>query len=75
MLAKARAHHSLPPPAERRRIREAAGLSQSDVALALGVSSPTVWRWEQEPGFSPRSHRVLAEYAYLLEQLKAQVSQ
>lgn len=36
----------LPPPALARAIRKAAGATQAEVAAALGVSQPTVARWE-----------------------------
>lgn len=37
---------SLPSPQECRRIREAAGVSQLRLALAIGASKNSVWRWE-----------------------------
>jgi transcriptional regulator with XRE-family HTH domain len=37
---------SLPSPSVRRELREAAGLSQADIAAALGVSPAAVSRWE-----------------------------
>lgn len=40
----------LPPPAERRRIREAAGWTQQQVADALHVSRHTVGRFERKAG-------------------------
>lgn len=36
----------LPPPAERRRLREAAGLSQTQIATALGTRREAVGSWE-----------------------------
>ncbi|MET9695758.1 helix-turn-helix domain-containing protein [Streptomyces sp. NPDC006529] len=36
----------LPSPKERRRLREAAGLTQDDVAAAIGVTPSTVRSWE-----------------------------
>jgi DNA-binding XRE family transcriptional regulator len=57
----------LPPPAERRRLREAAGLSQAQVAAALGTRREAVGSWEagqREPRPPQR-----AAYARLLEGL------
>ncbi|MGW5355561.1 telomere-associated protein Tap, partial [Streptomyces sp. NPDC004031] len=59
----------LPPPAERRRLREAAGLSQTQVATALGTRREAVGNWEggrTEPRAPQR-----AAYARLLEGLAA----
>ncbi|MFI0898337.1 telomere-associated protein Tap [Streptomyces sp. NPDC020983] len=59
----------LPPPAERRRLREAAGLSQAQVAAALGTRREAVGNWEggkTEPRAPQR-----AAYARLLEGLAA----
>jgi DNA-binding transcriptional regulator YiaG len=56
----------LPPSEERRRIREAAGLTQAEVAEALEVDAVTVLRWER--GARPRSGRIEA-YARLLAKL------
>lgn len=36
----------LPPPAVCRLLREAAGLTQDDIAIAVGVNRETVARWE-----------------------------
>ncbi|NEB03723.1 helix-turn-helix transcriptional regulator [Streptomyces sp. SID13726] len=57
----------LPSPVERRRLREAAGLTQGDVAGALGTRRETVASWEggkNEPRPPQR-----AAYARLLEGL------
>ncbi|MGW7821823.1 telomere-associated protein Tap [Streptomyces puniciscabiei] len=57
----------LPAPAERRRLREAAGLSQAQVATALKTRRETVASWEagqREPRPPQR-----AAYARLLEKL------
>lgn len=45
-LEQARAVRRLPPPAARRQIREQAGLSQEDIARALGVTREAVVYWE-----------------------------
>ena len=65
LLVRARARRQLPSAEERRRIREAAGVSQRELALALGVSWTAVQRWEN--GASPRSR--VEEYATALAQL------
>jgi Predicted transcriptional regulators len=39
-------HSPLPPPQERERLRKAHGLSQEQVAAALGVRRATVVSWE-----------------------------
>ncbi|WP_309485343.1 telomere-associated protein Tap [Streptomyces sp. WELS2] len=57
----------LPPPAERRRLREASGLSQAQIATALKTRRETVANWEAgrtEPRPPQR-----AAYARLLERL------
>jgi DNA-binding transcriptional regulator YiaG len=61
------AQDDLPPPAERRRLREAAGLSQAQVAKALDTRREAVGNWEAgrtEPRPPQR-----AAYARLLEKL------
>jgi transcriptional regulator with XRE-family HTH domain len=65
LLERVRSRRKLPAPAERRRIREAAGLSLRDVAVAVGVSHTAVASWEA--GYTPRERR--NEYARLLEEL------
>ena len=57
----------LPPPAERRRLREAAGLSQSQVATALGTRREAVGNWEA--GRTDPRPPQRAAYARLLEGL------
>ncbi|WP_406190368.1 helix-turn-helix domain-containing protein [Streptomyces sp. NBC_01017] len=60
----------LPPPAERKRLREAAGLTQQDVALALETKRETVNGWETGRTM-PRPPR-LAAYRHLLDGWAAQ---
>jgi transcriptional regulator with XRE-family HTH domain len=70
LLERLRARRELPLPAERRRLREAAGASLRDVAREFGVSATSVIRWER--GASPGPHtgayaRLLAEFRLLSE--------
>ncbi|MFD7667488.1 telomere-associated protein Tap [Streptomyces sp. NPDC059788] len=61
------AQDELPAPAERRRLREAAGLSQTQIATALRTRRETIASWEsgqREPRPPQR-----AAYARLLEKL------
>ncbi|MFE0606783.1 telomere-associated protein Tap [Streptomyces sp. NPDC058892] len=63
------AQDDLPPPAERKRLREAAGLSQAQIATALSTRREAVGNWEigkTEPRPPKR-----AAYARLLEALAA----
>ncbi|MFJ3637536.1 telomere-associated protein Tap [Streptomyces sp. NPDC090112] len=63
------AQNDLPTPAERKRLREAAGLSQAQIATALGARREAVGNWEigkTEPRPPKR-----AAYARLLEGLAA----
>ncbi|MCX4524042.1 helix-turn-helix domain-containing protein [Streptomyces anulatus] len=46
LLEEARLAASLPPPQERLRLREAAGLTRAQVAAAVGVARGTVQNWE-----------------------------
>ncbi len=66
LLEEVRSRRRLPPAAERRRIREAAGVSQRQLARALNVSWTAVHRWES--GSQPRAH--VDEYARLLRELR-----
>ncbi|MFI8926457.1 helix-turn-helix domain-containing protein [Streptomyces sp. NPDC053474] len=58
---------SLPPPEERRRLREAKPLSQAELAALVGVTRETVRSWESGRT-EPRGSRRTA-YAKLLESL------
>ncbi|GFE19376.1 transcriptional regulator [Streptomyces glebosus] len=46
LLEQAAAQDALPEPAERKRLREAGGLSQDQVAKALSVRRETITSWE-----------------------------
>ncbi|MFI9345770.1 telomere-associated protein Tap [Streptomyces sp. NPDC052773] len=61
------AQDALPDPAERKRLREAAGLSQAQVAAALKTRRETVASWESGRN-EPRPPQ-RAAYARLLEKL------
>ena len=65
LLERVRSRRRLPDAAERRRIRVAAGVSQRELASALGVSWTAIQRWEQ--GSRPRTH--LEQYATALARL------
>jgi transcriptional regulator with XRE-family HTH domain len=67
LLAQLRAQRQLPAATERRRIREAAGVSIRQLAEALGVSPMAPVRWEQ--GAMPRDPRLVREYGELLVEL------
>ena len=61
----------LPKPAERKRIREAAGLSLQRFAGVLGVTPTAVWNWEH--GKDGPSLENAVKYRQLLDQLAAAV--
>lgn len=63
------ARDELPPPSERRRLREAAGLSQAQIAEALDARREAVGNWETGKT-EPRPPK-RAAYARLLEGLAA----
>lgn len=74
LLSKARDTRSLPPPTVRRALRQSAGLSQHDVAVALEppVDAATVCRWEN--GHRHPRGRNLTSYARLLRELERVLS-
>lgn len=57
----------LPPPHVRQQLRLAAGLTQQEVADAVGVKRLAVARWEFGAAHPRRPHRAI--YVYLLKQL------
>ncbi|WP_143663443.1 helix-turn-helix transcriptional regulator, partial [Streptomyces bobili] len=59
----------LPPPKERRRLRELGSLTQAQLAARLGVSRETVRAWET--GRSTPSGRKRESYGKLLASLAA----
>jgi DNA-binding transcriptional regulator YiaG len=63
-LLEAMRRADLPPPTERRRIRESAGLSQRGFALAMGVGERNVCNWEDPDGSEPTlAHRLIYRMA------------
>ena len=68
LLEVAGLYRRLPEGRRRARIREDAGVSQRQMAEALGVSTMTLWRWERR-GVRPRLTHVRA-YVDLLEELE-----
>ncbi|HEY6115915.1 MAG TPA: helix-turn-helix domain-containing protein [Candidatus Dormibacteraeota bacterium] len=65
-LAAARTHAAT---GTGRSIRMAAGLSVAEVAAAVGVAEPTVWRWEGAKS-RPRGAAAI-RWAELLDELKS----
>ncbi|MDG4866307.1 helix-turn-helix transcriptional regulator, partial [Streptomyces sp. T-3] len=70
LLASVSKEEPLPPAAERRSLRLEAGLSQAQLAQALGVNAKTLAGWES--GREP-SGEVRTKYAYLLDGLRAKL--
>lgn len=68
LVTKATASRALPPPAERRAVRERAGCSQDDVAAALHVTRAAVSRWENGERV-PRGE-LLVSYVRVLDALR-----
>jgi hypothetical protein len=62
------AQRALPPPEERRRIREHAGFTRADVAQILQTNPGNVVAWERPGGGSPRGDLAL-HYLMLLRML------
>ena len=63
-----RARSELPEPRVRRALREAAGVSQADVAAAVGVSRQAVDHWESGTRYPRPKH--LAAYLEVLRILR-----
>ena len=59
-------HVELPPHAERRRLREQAGLSQAQFSRSMGVAERNVCNWEHPDRPEPtRTHRLLYRVALM----------
>jgi transcriptional regulator with XRE-family HTH domain len=67
LLHRVRARRRLPPPAKQRLIRELAGLSQEDIAQALGCTRMAVSLWES--GRRTPRPPLLARYVALLDRI------
>ncbi|MGX5770483.1 helix-turn-helix transcriptional regulator [Microbacterium trichothecenolyticum] len=67
LIDNVRTRSALPTPALRRAIREAAGVSQGQIARELGVHRMTVCRWEAGTS-TPRGDHLHA-YAAILNGL------
>jgi transcriptional regulator with XRE-family HTH domain len=67
LLAEARRRQTLPPPPLRRLLRQRAGLTQDEVADALGIGRTAVTRWES--GAREPRRAVRLAYIELLERL------
>jgi DNA-binding transcriptional regulator YiaG len=70
VMAKVAARRALPAPPVLRALREAAGLSEADVARVLGVSSVAVSRYERGQR-TPRNARVVQKYVAFLARLRS----
>jgi len=67
LVAEAHARQALPPVEIRRLLRQRVGISQQELADALGVSRPALSRWESGDR-SPRGASRLA-YSEALQRL------
>ncbi|WP_432004236.1 helix-turn-helix domain-containing protein [Streptomyces sioyaensis] len=67
LLEEARLAAAMPEPAERRRLRDAAGLKVAQVAAAVGVSRQTITNWEEGSSEPQPPGRI--KYLRLLEGL------
>ena len=67
-IKTARDRRRLPSPAARRFLREGAGLTQAELAAAIGVSRAALSRWEAGNRF-PRRGNNLGRYLAILDTL------
>jgi DNA-binding transcriptional regulator YiaG len=72
LVDRVEARQELPPPALRRALRRAAGVSLDDVGAAVGVTGQAVWWWEQ--GKREPNDENLVRYLELLRELKRLVT-
>jgi DNA-binding transcriptional regulator YiaG len=68
LLQRSRDRRALPAPAVRRALREAARISQTDVAEVVGVSQRAVSSWET--GDTTPRGAALGRYLDLLDRLR-----
>jgi transcriptional regulator with XRE-family HTH domain len=68
LLARVRSRRQLPLPAERRLIRERAGVSLRELGVAIGVSHVAIARWEA--GGQPAGPEHVAAYGRILDELR-----
>jgi Ser/Thr protein kinase RdoA (MazF antagonist) len=68
LLDRVRSRQRLPLSAERRLIRERAGVSLRELAAAIGVSHVAITRWED--GAQPRNPEHVAAYGRILAELR-----
>lgn len=68
LIERIRARRGLPEPVTRRAIRQRAGVSQGDIARAIGVTRQAVGRWEDGTA-TPRGEH-LALYLELLRAME-----
>jgi DNA-binding transcriptional regulator YiaG len=61
-------HRGLPAPTERRRLRETAGLTKTELAQAIGVTRPCIAFWEN--GERTPSGAALERYVTALDVLR-----
>ena len=71
-LDQARARKALPAPRVRRLLREASGLTQADLAAAVGVDPASISRWES--GIRHPRRAAHTRYAAVLERLAEEVN-
>jgi transcriptional regulator with XRE-family HTH domain len=67
--AHVRDHLDLPSPAERRRLREAGGLSQQELADVVGVTRQAISQYESGSRLRPRG-QILGRYVEALRALR-----
>jgi DNA-binding transcriptional regulator YiaG len=68
LLVRLRSRRKLPPPDERKLIREKANVSLRELAAAVGVSHMAIVRWEE--GAQPADPEHVATYGRLLDELR-----
>ena len=73
LISTVRARRRLPGPAARRLLRARAGLTQEEIAEALGVTRAAISRWETG-NRNPRGP-MLESYLVVLERLAVEETQ